>query len=416
MARTNTLGNFLTDVADAIRTKKGSSDTILASDFDTEIENLPSGGGVVEAEEKDVNFYDHTGFRWYSYTKSEFLALESMPANPEIEGLTAQGWNWSFQDAQDYVEEYGGLDIGQTYITDDGKTRIYIELDDYRKEPYLGFGVNGTATVNWGDGNTETITGTSATTTIYTQHTYSTGGKYVISIGSESQIMLGGGYGTTRILTGGNSGSASSIDEFYARKIKKIELGSNLVLYRSIVAYSNVTSINMPKNIVLNDSGNQFISSTASGSKIKCIIFPDGLTDTYESRSFEAQRVILPNSIKPFLRQSNIQTSLNTIYIPSQVTRLLVNACNSRYDASYIVVPNSVTELNNQCFGNLYGTKVFDFSHHTSIPTLTTTSFANIPSDCKIVVPDDLYSTWLTTSNWSTYSSNIISKSDYDNL
>ena len=46
MARTDTLPNFLTDVADAIREKKGSSDTILASDFDTEIENLPSGGGA----------------------------------------------------------------------------------------------------------------------------------------------------------------------------------------------------------------------------------------------------------------------------------------------------------------------------------------------------------------------------------
>ena len=45
MARTNNLSNFLTDVADAIRTKKGTSETILASDFDTEIENLPSGGG-----------------------------------------------------------------------------------------------------------------------------------------------------------------------------------------------------------------------------------------------------------------------------------------------------------------------------------------------------------------------------------
>lgn len=44
MARTDTLGNFLTDVANAIRTKKGTSETILARDFDTEIENLPSGG------------------------------------------------------------------------------------------------------------------------------------------------------------------------------------------------------------------------------------------------------------------------------------------------------------------------------------------------------------------------------------
>lgn len=46
MARTDTLPHFLTDVADAIRTKKGTSETIKASDFDTEIENLPSGGGL----------------------------------------------------------------------------------------------------------------------------------------------------------------------------------------------------------------------------------------------------------------------------------------------------------------------------------------------------------------------------------
>lgn len=45
MARTDTLTNFLTDVASAIKTKKGSQTDILASNFDTEIANLPSGGG-----------------------------------------------------------------------------------------------------------------------------------------------------------------------------------------------------------------------------------------------------------------------------------------------------------------------------------------------------------------------------------
>lgn len=48
MARTDTLGHFLTDVADAIREKKGTSDTIQASDFDTEITNLPSGEDISE--------------------------------------------------------------------------------------------------------------------------------------------------------------------------------------------------------------------------------------------------------------------------------------------------------------------------------------------------------------------------------
>lgn len=45
MARTDNLTNFLTDVADAIRDKKGTSDLILASNFDTEIESIESGGG-----------------------------------------------------------------------------------------------------------------------------------------------------------------------------------------------------------------------------------------------------------------------------------------------------------------------------------------------------------------------------------
>lgn len=43
MARIDTLINFLTDVAAAIKAKKGDSTSIPAADFDTEIANLPSG-------------------------------------------------------------------------------------------------------------------------------------------------------------------------------------------------------------------------------------------------------------------------------------------------------------------------------------------------------------------------------------
>lgn len=44
MARVNNLSNFLTDVASAIKTKKGSETAIPAADFDTEILALPSQG------------------------------------------------------------------------------------------------------------------------------------------------------------------------------------------------------------------------------------------------------------------------------------------------------------------------------------------------------------------------------------
>jgi len=48
MARTDTLGHFLTDVADAIREKSGTSEAIQASSFDTAIANIPSGGDASE--------------------------------------------------------------------------------------------------------------------------------------------------------------------------------------------------------------------------------------------------------------------------------------------------------------------------------------------------------------------------------
>ena len=59
MARVDSLGHFLTDVADAIREKQGTSETIQASDFDTEIENISvSSGGKVAP--KTVSFKNDT--------------------------------------------------------------------------------------------------------------------------------------------------------------------------------------------------------------------------------------------------------------------------------------------------------------------------------------------------------------------
>ena len=46
MARINNLTNFLSDVADAIRSKKGTSSLIPAEDFDTEIESITTGGDM----------------------------------------------------------------------------------------------------------------------------------------------------------------------------------------------------------------------------------------------------------------------------------------------------------------------------------------------------------------------------------
>lgn len=58
MARIDNLSNFLSDVAEAIRTKKGTTDTIPASNFDTEIASIEGGSKYAP---KYITFYNYQG-------------------------------------------------------------------------------------------------------------------------------------------------------------------------------------------------------------------------------------------------------------------------------------------------------------------------------------------------------------------
>jgi hypothetical protein len=49
------------------------------------------------------------------------------------------------------------------------------------------------------------------------------------------------------------------------------------------------------------------------------------------------------------------------------------------------------------------------------VPTLGGTGvFSSIPSDCKIVVPDNLYDTWKAATNWSTHASKMVKASEFN--
>lgn len=99
--------------------------------------------------------------------------MTSLPSNPSHSGLTAQGWNWTKAqiDTQLTAMPDGDIWVGQMYITDDGKTRVYIHLAEERKSPMLGVCPKGTVDVDWGDGTAhDTLTGTSLTTIKWTSN------------------------------------------------------------------------------------------------------------------------------------------------------------------------------------------------------------------------------------------------------
>ena len=118
------LNNDLTVVANAIRAKGETSASLaFPNGFVSAIEDIQTGGGGGGSATDDVVFYDYDGSVAASYSSSDFANLTAMPANPSHTGLIAQGWNWSLANAKAYVAKYGKLNIGQMYITDDGKTR-----------------------------------------------------------------------------------------------------------------------------------------------------------------------------------------------------------------------------------------------------------------------------------------------------
>lgn len=260
MARVDNLTNFLTDVASAIKTKKGDNTDILASNFDTEIANLPSGGGD-PTEEKKVFLYTPYGDLAYSYSVNEFNELSEMPSGVEIEGLTFQEWNWTLAEIKSYLATTGGLAVyaGGTYTTSDGKLKFHFNLAKPETITFTTFAIEGTPTIDWGDGTTETISTSGALT-----HEYQTTGDMVISI--DGNVTLAQNFFNSQQLR---------ITEAHLTNMKiRPSLFTNsivnkLTLSNTVAPYGNASS---------NMSG--FLQN-AQG--IQCVVLPRGLDITSAS-------------------------------------------------------------------------------------------------------------------------------------
>ena len=79
-----------------------------------------------------------------------------------------------------------------------------------------------------------------------------------------------------------------------------------------------------------------------------------------------------------------------------------------------IKIPSTVTTIGSSAFNNCYALRIMDFSNHTEIPSIATSySSSGYPSLEYVIVPDNLYETWITTGNWTTFSSLIVKASEY---
>ena len=383
MAKNNNLTDFLTDVANAIRTKKGTTGTINPQDFSSEIASI-SGGGEQPTGDYTVKVIDYDGTVLLE-TKGNTGDVITLPTAPTHDKLVFQEWSASVAVTNNTVTiENNDVMVGAVYTTASGKSEFDITLT---KVTGLSVTLNMDGTKDWGDGTSDTAT----------THTYTAYGDYTIACD-----------GTT--INSYVFGQNSSGKIYYCVRARLANVTS--IGDYTFSSCSSLTSITIPNGVT--SIGNNAFSSCYL---LTSITIPNSVTsigDSAFSSCSSLTSIAIPNGVTSISNNAFSSCySLNNITIPNGVTSIGDYAFNYCYSLNNITIPNNVTSIRNSAFSSCSSITKYDFSQHTSVPTLShTDAFEDINQICKIIVPDSLYDSWITATNWSTYADYIYKVSE----
>lgn len=306
----------------------------------------------------------------------------------------------------------GGSSGGEEWFND-GNTHIWIHLEEGRTSPMMGLNVNGTVTIDWGDGTEPyELTGTSQYSTVWTTtHEYASPGDYIITLAvkngkawfSGSSSNLEGSYFLNHSKT-----SSEGRNWVYRGSIMKAELGNNTGLhYHAFRNCRLLTSVKISGNCDIIDS-NAFkdcysLSSVTLNEGLKSI-GNEAFLDCYS-----LQHIDIPNSVTDIKTKAfNSCSSLKSVNIPNNIATIGESAFANCHSLLHISIPNGIT-LSSSVFNCCCSACYFDLTQYTAVPTLSSTYiFYKIPDDCKILVPAVLYDEWIAATNWTTFASQIV--------
>ena len=391
----------LTKVASAIREKGGTSDPLVYPDgFVTAIQAIQTGGSSTPGTPGDITFYDYDGTIVTSWTLAELATKTALPDYPSHNGLICQGWNWSLADLKTANRK---MNVGAMYVTDDGKTRIYIHLEEGRTSPVLGVCPNGTVDIDWGDGTVhDTLTGSSTSTAVYTSaHNYAAPGDYVIQLTVTGSM----GFGSNGPLV--YASNSDNRNYVYKNAIQKVELGSGVTSISDSAfddCYS-LSSITIPNGVT--SIGNYAFSDCHN---LSSITISDGVTSigmsTFQN-CYSLSSITISDNVTS-IGNSAFRScySLSSIIIPDNVTSIGSYAFQNCYSLSSITISDGVTSIGSTVFSKCYGVAHLYFLPTTPPSVSNSNAFSGIPTDCVIHVPVGSLSAYTSAANYpssSTY-------------
>lgn len=240
----------------------------------------------------------------------------------------------------------GGGSGGDNFPIGDGNTHIWFEAAEGEKL-YLGIGINGLVTIDWGDGETSECSGASVEQPVYAYHEFQNAGCHVISLTTDGEIGF----------------------------VLRTESSSTPALF----------SFNGGKNYSSSDSRWQ-----------NCLA--------------RIRYLEMGNAVTHISPYSCHRTSMVCAIISNNVTSIPNNAFQNSFGLTRINIPSGVTNIGSLAFGACYGVEYYDFSHHTAVPSLESQSAFNGKYNdfTKILVPESLYDEWKAATNWSSLASFIV--------
>lgn len=407
--------NSLQSIADSIRKKAKTTEKMTFPDgFVSAIDGIETGGGSVpvveEPVEKAVNFYDYDGRRLFSYTAEEAAALTELPTPPARDGLVFQEWNWTI----DEVKKAKAADIGANCTTTDGKTRLYIKIDNSaRKDMTLNLYQNtaGDISVDWGDGSAAETSDTAGDISL--PHTYESAGEYTITLTVKTGAKAGLGHFSSpykQVFTG--SGTNPDSDTFnsnvHTNALIRAEIGNDIADIESEAFYGceNLESVNIPTSITY-IKGDAFLDCRKLqwiSNKHVLMMYNFALTENGLQRATFGGGGYAYGSSSAFQKDKNLKRAV----LPTHYSMILSSDYNGCTALVEVICNSNIKKIGSMAFFGCYSLKKLDLTKNTEIPVLESyNAFQKTAADLEILVPASLAEEWKKATNWTTYADNI---------
>nr|DAK86184.1 MAG TPA: leucine rich repeat protein [Caudoviricetes sp.] len=311
--------------------------------------------------------------------------------------------------------------IGPNYTTSNMTNYLFFE---FTKKTSLTINIairlnnnlRGGIIIDWGDGSVTDVTTNGAGRFVF-PHTYGNIGNYVVKIYPADENNLPeywlGSYVVYSSETSSNVNyslkkvyisDTTQIYNYcfyhcYGLETVSLPSGITSIKWNAFDSCINIKTMTLPANLIFLGCDSESTSTSYSS----------GLTGCYS-----IETLVIPNTLTTICNSGFSRCGSLTKFKFSNDFSGKINS-SLFYDCQKlkIVEFKNVLNLASQSF---YGCKLvekYDFSKCSAVPTLASTNvFNGISETCKIYVPDDLYDTWINSTNWTTYANYIYKASE----